>query len=458
MLHVHVSERLGGARREEVRMSRDTEGVPEAAFPSASRAHEQDRAWDLAQGKGAVRGQEPAPAPVAPARPGESGDAGDSPGGSLHREPPRAVIAHVTHVTSDLAQAQGQGPLARNPAAVYLAALDPGSRRTMRQALNTMATLLGVAPQRAGLGAAVAEGADAGTPQQEMGQDTTYLACPWGALRYAHTSAVRAALAARYAPATANKMLAALRRVLQEAWRLGQLSAEDYARARDLPLISGETLPAGRALSTGELAALLAICAADRRPAGVRDAAVIATLYSTLVRRSELVAFTLDAYDPEQGALRVRRGKGRKARLTYLAPGARAALDAWLAVRGTGTGPLFLPLTKSGKVVLRPLRPQAVAELLARRAEQAAVATCSPHDLRRSGIGDLLDAGADIATVQRLAGHADPATTARYDRRGERAKRRAAHLLHVPYVAPAHPISPAMPAAAAAGTRPETKA
>ena len=257
----------------------------------------------------------------------------------------------------------------------------------------------------------------------------------WAHVRYPHAAAVRSALAERYAPAMANKALAALRGVLKEAWRLGLLAAEDYHRAVDLPRVRGETLPAGRSLASGELRALFDTCR-DGTPGGARDAALLAILYGGGLRRAEAVALDLSDYDREAGALAVHRGKGGKARKAYLPQGGQAAMDAWLAARGDAPGPLLCPVHKGGQVDLRAMTAQAVLYAVRRRAKRAGIARFSPHDLRRTFVGDLLDAGADIATVQKLAGHASVQTTARYDRRGEVTKRKAALLLHVPFVAP----------------------
>ncbi len=313
-------------------------------------------------------------------------------------------------------------PADRHPALVYLAQLSPGSRRTMRTALNTIAELLGVAP--------VVQETTSGRRRREV---ETLLYCDWASLRYPHIQALRTLLAERYKPATANKMLAALRRVLLEARRLGLMTPDDYAQAADIGAVKGSTLPPGRALSPGELTALMAACSADPTPAGPRDAALIALLSRGGLRRSEAVALDLADYLPDTGAVTVRSGKGRKDRTTYLDGGAAAALAHWLAVRGTAAGPLLGPVNKGGRITIRRLSDQAVLGALQKRAKQAMVKPFSPHDLRRTFISDLLDAGADIATVQRMAGHASPETTSRYDRRGEATKRRAASLLHLAY-------------------------
>lgn len=71
--------------------------------------------------------------------------------------------------------------------------------------------------------------------------------------------------------------------------------------------------------------------------------------------------------------------------------------------------------------------------MIVKRAAQAHVAKLSPHDVRRTVAGDLLDNDVDIVTVQKLLGHASVQTTASYDRRGERAKKKAVGTLHVPY-------------------------
>jgi len=159
----------------------------------------------------------------------------------------------------------------RQPVWVYLARLAPGSVRTMASALNLIAKM----------------GPD--------GADNLVSFC-WMGLRYQHTAAIRSALAARYKPATANKMLAALRGVLKECQKLGWMSAEDFQKAVDIPTIKATTLLRGRALTSSEITALQSACSTDPRAAGVRDAAIIGVLYGTGLRRSEIVKLDWSHY------------------------------------------------------------------------------------------------------------------------------------------------------------------
>lgn len=297
-----------------------------------------------------------------------------------------------------------------NPAAAYLATLDAGSSRTsMQSTLDKIAQIAGF------------DGAEA---------------FPWHELRAVHTHALRSRLAELYAPATANKYLAAVRGVLKAAWRLNLISTDDYMRAADLPAVRGSRLPAGRALSQGEAIALFGACASDRSPAGARDAAAFALMYGAGLRRSEAATLQLADYDPDTGAIRL-IGKGNKERTVYAINGGAAALNAWLSHRGKEPGPLLQSVNKAGDIDRsRGITSQALMYRLKMRCRQAAISECSPHDLRRSFVSELLDAGADISAVQTLAGHASTDTTARYDRRGEKAARRAADMIHVPYTPP----------------------
>lgn len=316
--------------------------------------------------------------------------------------------------------------LDRNPAAVYLASLgNDRSRRTARQALNTICEIMG-GPETW----IEREDRRRGGTRQE---DYRCLAFSWPALRYEHTAAIRARLAERYTASHANFCLSAMRSVLKNAWRLELMSEEDRARACDLEPITGSTEPAGRSVPAGQIKALMETCENDLTPAGARDAALIALAYSCGLRRAEIVGLELSDYDPETGALKVRHGKGNKERTTYLINGAGVAMADWLAIRGNEPGRIFWPIKKGGELVHDKMTPQAVYNLMDTRAKEAGIPNFSPHDLRRSFISDLLDAGADIAIIAKLAGHASVTTTARYDRRPEAAKRQATELLHVPY-------------------------
>lgn len=305
---------------------------------------------------------------------------------------------------------------AENPALVYLSGLRPNSKRAMRAALNRVA---------AELVASVGEGR-LRRPQISFDQ------IPWHQLRFQHVQALRVRLGERYSPSAANQSLVAIREVLKAAWKLGLVDGDDYRRVIDVKSVRGERLPRGRALSPAEFHALVRVCL-DGSRIGQRDAALVGVLYAGGLRRAEAVGLDLDAWNPDTFELRV-LGKGNKERVVYVGNGAALALRDWISIRGADPGPLFLPVTRHGRIVAKRLSTQSVFEVCRRRAEQARVPAFSPHDLRRSCASDLLDAGEDLATVQRHLGHSSPVITARYDRRSSAVLQRAAGRIHYPYV------------------------
>jgi len=296
----------------------------------------------------------------------------------------------------------------QNAAAIYLTSLNSESgRRTMAQALNVCAGLLS--------------------------DNASAASFAWHELRFQHVAAIRSRLTEVYKPATVNKILAALRGALKSAWQSGQMSAEDFHKAASVKGVKNDTLPAGRELTSGEISALMADCGHDTTNAGARDAAIIGLMYSCGLRREEVVTLDLADFDNESGRLVV-RGKGNKERLAWLTGGAACAVADWLTVRGDVPGALFVAVNKSGRMSSQKnMTPKTIYNMLSKRATEAGVKSFSPHDMRRTFVSDLLDAGADITTVSKMAGHASVTTTARYDRRPEDAKRKAASLLHVPY-------------------------
>lgn len=314
------------------------------------------------------------------------------------------------------AAAEPQRDRSRSPYWAYLARLDSDeSRRTMRGCLARIAAML--VP---------------GLPPGSQPGD----AVPWHLLRYEHAVALRGIITARvtageWSPSHANKHLAAIRGIALESWHLGYITADDKDRMREVKNIKAERIPAGRSIDADEIAVMLAACLADPGPIGLRDAAMIAVLQSTGNRRAEVAGLLIERYDRAERTAVV-TGKGNKERSVHIHPHAVPYVTAWLACLNERRGPFFRPVDKWGHISPRPLTPRAIGRIVDGRRRTAGLPPLSTHDYRRTFIGDMLDRGVDLVTVQQLVGHADPATTARYDRRPSRRRRAAVDLLTLP--------------------------
>lgn len=268
---------------------------------------------------------------------------------------------------------------------------------------------------------------------------------PWAQITPVTVQVLVTALSERYKPAYVNAILAAIRGVVEQAYDLEQISEKQYRLIKKVKPVklhrSEDSLP-GRYVKDGERAALMRACLKDSKPAGIRDAAVIACCYPGGLRRAEIASLQLDDVetDGETVILKV-HGKGGKARAVFLDNGGALAIKGWLRVRGNPPGHLFYAARKGGELALfysakgwagERISGQTVYNILKRRAHEAGIAEMGAHDLRRTTASDLLDV-TDAITAAAFLGHSSTDTTAVYDRRGERSRRKAAAGLHLPY-------------------------
>lgn len=215
----------------------------------------------------------------------------------------------------------------------------------------------------------------------------------------------RAALAA----SSVARRLVSLRSFYRFLVREGTIGSDPTAkigsprRTRSLP----------RALSLEDVEKLLA--APDDSLLGLRDAAILESLYGSGIRISELVMLDVDDVDLETGMASIRSGKGARARRVPLGQAAQA-IEAYLtrsrpelSSRGRGGPPLFLN-ARGGR-----LTRQGCWKLLTSYAARAGLeGKVSPHTLRHSCATHMLEHGADIRVVQELLGHASLSTTQVY--------------------------------------------
>ncbi|MGH0034027.1 MAG: tyrosine-type recombinase/integrase [Myxococcota bacterium] len=247
---------------------------------------------------------------------------------------------------------------------------------------------------------------------------------PWHRLTYRQGLRLRSALVELYEPAGVNAKLSALREVVRECFVLELVRSDHLERILHVKSVPESTVLRGREARRDELVRLAEVCRADKRAQGPRDFAVFSLLAGLGVRSIELARAQLSDVDLEGGVLTVRRKGGRVDQAPLSATTVRA-LRAWIEVRGNEYGALFYACDRSGGVRPKPIGRHAIRRLVERRRAEAGLEKLTPHDLRRTLAGQLLDDEAvDLGTAKRILGHRKTDTLLRYDHRPLRADRK----------------------------------
>lgn len=235
--------------------------------------------------------------------------------------------------------------------------------------------------------------------------------------------AYRASLLERnLAPATVNRRLAALRSLVKVARLIGRVTW-----ALDVESVKGAKYRDTRGPGTPGVRQMLGLLATRRDAKGLRDTALVRLLYDVALRRAEVVALELGDVDLTAGTVRV-LGKGRREPETLTLPApTKAALAAWLQVRGLEPGAFFTnndPAKKGHRLTASGL--YRIVRTLGARAGF----TTRPHGLRHAGITEALErTGGNLRAAARFSRHRDWRTLAIYDDNREDVAGKVAELV-----------------------------
>ena len=285
-----------------------------------------------------------------------------------------------------------------SPVGLYLSSIVPNSRKTMMYALKQVCLTV------------------------TNGQSDDIWSCPYWKLSLAEIQLLKNTLASNHSVNTSNLYMASLKGVLKNAWRLGFLSADEYAKKTDIKGVKGSDISKGRSLSKQEISALLGVC--DNSLKGCRDRAIVSILIFCGLRRSELSHLKYEdlleiEYQDKIGyKITIEHGKGHKSRQLFLNNQVFLAINQWLEFRGKQPGFLFPRISQLNDLT-KPISSQTVFDTLRDLQLKSGIQHFSPHDLRRTYCTSLLDQGFEILQVSKSMGHSSVSTTQKYDKRSD---------------------------------------
>jgi integrase/recombinase XerC len=235
----------------------------------------------------------------------------------------------------------------------------------------------------------------------------------------AHSDWVRAFLDSlsgnQYSAATMARKIATLRSFYKWAERRGLAPANPMTAIRTPK--QGKRLP--KSITLDQVEKLL-ITPPEAEVLGMRDRAMLETMYSTGIRVSELVDLNVDDLDELGEAMRV-RGKGKRERIVPVGTHALAAIKKYMAmVRADARFASLWPNSGAGKPLFMNkhggrLSSRSVRRKLDKYLKAAGMdPKISPHTLRHSFATHMLENGADLRSVQEILGHQSLSTTQVY--------------------------------------------